>query len=126
MNLLFRKRSRRFARRLAKPGLNFRYAAPMSHVGRPAPTVLRLEIRGVVQGVGYRWSMVGAARRLGLCGWVRNRRDGSVEAMVAGSPQALERIVRWARQGPPSAEVASVDVFPGEGSFDSFDQRPTG
>jgi len=88
-------------------------------------TVLRLEIRGVVQGVGYRWSMVGEARRLGLRGWVRNRRDGSVEAVVAGSPESLDRIVNWARKGPASAAVASVDVFPGEGTFDSFDQRPT-
>lgn len=90
-----------------------------------APTTLRLEIRGLVQGVGYRWSMVGQARRLGICGWVRNRRDGSVEAVVAGSAQALEHIVAWARQGPRSAVVASVDVFSAEGAFDSFEQLPT-
>jgi acylphosphatase len=89
-------------------------------------TALRLEIRGLVQGVGYRWSMVGQARRLGLGGWVRNRPDGSVEAMVAGPPEALERIVAWAHHGPQAARVASVDVFAGEGEFDSFEQRPTG
>ncbi|HEX3140738.1 MAG TPA: acylphosphatase, partial [Rhizobacter sp.] len=61
-------------------------------------SVLRLEIRGVVQGVGYRWFMVQAARRLGIGGWVRNRRDGSVEAVVAGPPAALEQIVGWARR----------------------------
>ena len=88
-------------------------------------TVLRLEIRGRVQGVGYRWSMVEEARRLGVRGWVRNRHDGSVEAMVAGPPEAVARILAWARQGPPAAAVAAVDVFAGEGSHDTFDARPT-
>lgn len=90
-----------------------------------AETVLRLEIRGFVQGVGYRWSMVEEARRLGIRGWVRNRRDGSVEAMLAGLPEAIDEIVIWARKGPGSAVVAAVDVFADEGTFDSFDQRPT-
>jgi len=88
-------------------------------------TVLRLEIRGRVQGVGYRWAMVEQARRLGLCGWVRNRRDGSVEAMVAGPADAVEQMVVWARQGPRSAVVSAVDVFADQGNFDAFEQRPT-
>lgn len=88
--------------------------------------VMRLEIRGLVQGVGYRWSMVGEARRLGLRGWVRNRRDGSVEAVVAGSPERVERIIGWARRGPDAAVVEAVEVFPAEGSFDNFEQRRTG
>jgi acylphosphatase len=88
-------------------------------------TVLRLEIRGSVQGVGYRWSMAEEARRLGIRGWVRNRRDGSVESMVAGPPEAVERILAWARKGPRSAVVTAVDVLAGEGVFDSFDQWPT-
>jgi len=88
-------------------------------------TVLRLEIRGQVQGVGYRWSMVEQARRLGLGGWVRNCRDGSVEAMVAGPPDAVDQLVAWARQGPRSSVVCAVDVFADEGSFDAFEQRPT-
>jgi acylphosphatase len=87
--------------------------------------IVRLEIRGMVQGVGYRWSMIEQARRLGIRGWVRNRHDQSVEAMVAGAPQAVERIVDWARTGPRSARVDAVDVFVGAGSFDSFDARPT-
>jgi acylphosphatase len=69
--------------------------------------------------------MAEEARRLGIRGWVRNRHDGSVEAMVAGPPEAVDRIVGWARRGPRSAVVAAVDVFGGEGAFDSFDQRPT-
>jgi acylphosphatase len=84
-----------------------------------------LKIFGVVQGVGYRWSMVEEARRLGLRGGVRNRRDGSVEAIVAGPRQALDQIVEWARHGPPSAVVTRVDVLNGEGAFDSFEAWAT-
>ena len=87
--------------------------------------VFRLRIFGVVQGVGYRWSMVEEARRLGVRGGVRNRRDGSVEAIVEGTTQAVEQIIEWARKGPPSARVASVDVVPGEGSFESFEAWAT-
>jgi len=90
-----------------------------------AETVLRLEIRGRVQGVGYRASMASQARRLGLCGWVRNRRDGSVEAVVAGPAEAAQRLVAWARTGPPAAVVDSVQTVAAEGRFEGFEQRPT-
>jgi acylphosphatase len=88
-------------------------------------TVRRLEIRGQVQGVGYRWAMTAQALRLGVRGWVRNRLDGSVEAMLAGTPDAVEQMIAWARRGPRSAVVERVQVLPGEGAFDAFDQRPT-
>ena len=88
-------------------------------------TVARLEIRGLVQGVGYRWSMAAEAQRLGIRGWVRNRRDGSVEATAAGPQVAVDRLVAWARRGPNSAVVESLEVFETEGVFETFEQRPT-
>jgi acylphosphatase len=84
-----------------------------------------LKIFGVVQGVGYRWSMVTEARRLGVRGGVRNCQDGSVEAIVAGTTQALDQIIDWARKGPPSAMVTAVDVLAGEGAFESFEAWAT-
>ncbi len=88
-------------------------------------SVIRLKIFGVVQGVGYRWSMVQEARRLGVRGGVRNCRDGAVEAMVTGPTQALDQIIDWARKGPPSAVVTRVEVLTGEGSFESFEAWAT-
>jgi acylphosphatase len=87
--------------------------------------ILQLEIRGHVQGVGYRWAMAGQAARLGVRGWVRNRHDGSVQAMVAGPADAVQAIVAWARQGPRAAVVSGVELSPGEGVFEGFEQRPT-
>jgi acylphosphatase len=91
-----------------------------------AESVIRLEIRGRVQGVGYRASMTVQARRLGLRGWVRNRRDGSVEAVVAGPADVVQRLVDWSKCGPPSAVVDSVESFAAEGRFVGFEQRPNG
>ena len=92
-----------------------------------APTVIvrRLLIHGRVQGVGFRYSMQAEAAAAGAGGWVRNRRDGTVEATVAGTPDAVEKIIGWARRGPRGAQVTKVDVDDGEGSFDSFDQLPS-
>lgn len=84
-----------------------------------------LQITGRVQGVGYRHYMSRTARELGITGWVRNRRDGSVEAMVSGSAVAVEKIIAWARRGPASAQVSGVKVTEAAESFTRFQTLPT-
>ena len=73
-----------------------------------------LRIHGHVQGVGYRNALHAQATRLGLAGWVRNRSDGSVEALVCGPADALDRLVEWSRRGPPAARVSHVDWIPAD------------
>lgn len=82
-------------------------------------------IRGRVQGVGFRYSMRLEARRLGVTGWVRNRHDGSVEAVAQGPAEAVEALVEWSRHGPPGARVTDVQVATGEGDYTDFELRPT-
>jgi acylphosphatase len=72
-------------------------------------TAKRLVISGRVQGVGFRAWMQEHARALGLSGWVRNRVDGTVEALVAGEVAAVEELLRLCRRGPRMAEVVSID-----------------
>ncbi len=72
----------------------------------------RLAITGRVQGVGYRDWAVAAGQRLGLSGWVRNRTDGSVEALVVGDDDAVGRMIEACRRGPALARVDAVDVEP--------------
>ena len=85
----------------------------------------RLEISGRVQGVYYRGSMVSQAQALGVKGWVRNRLDGSVEAMVQGDAVAVSRLIEWSRRGPSGALVTGVNVIPAEGDFTGFKQIQT-
>jgi acylphosphatase len=87
----------------------------------------RLVIRGRVQGVWFRESMRLEAEALGVTGWVRNRADGSVEAVVEGAPAAIEAITTWARRGPEAAEVSEVEqrAEPVAG-LAGFERRPSG
>ena len=85
----------------------------------------RLVARGRVQGVWFRESMRIEAEALGIAGWVRNRGDGSVEAVVQGTPAAVEAITRWARRGPEAAAVESLEVSEADGEFARFEKRPT-
>ena len=79
---------------------------------KPAAVRARLFVQGRVQGVGFRWSTVEAARRIGrLTGWVRNLDDGRVEAVVEGPKENVEALLSWARQGPPSSRVDKVDFM---------------
>jgi acylphosphatase len=70
----------------------------------------RLRAHGRVQGVGFRDALVDAAILAGVDGWVRNRRDGSVEAWVQGADEAVARAVSWAQRGPRLARVDRLDV----------------
>jgi len=86
----------------------------------------RLRIHGRVQGVGYRYALVEEAERLGVTGWVRNRRDGSVEALVHGAAKEVEELIAWTRRGPPAARVDEVRIEPAEEQAPArFELRPT-
>ncbi|MFA9440402.1 acylphosphatase [Uliginosibacterium sp. sgz301328] len=69
-----------------------------------------LVIRGRVQGVGFRWTMQRQAEALGVDGWVRNKRDGTVESLVCGPQQAVAAMIDWAMHGPAGAKVEEVEV----------------
>jgi acylphosphatase len=79
-------------------------------------------VSGRVQGVWFRGTTCEEARALGLTGWVRNRRDGRVEAVFEGEERSVRRIVAWCHKGPPSARVESVEMDWQEptGEFDRF------
>ena len=71
-----------------------------------------VRVSGRVQGIGYREACVGRARELGITGWVRNRMDDSVEAMLQGSPEQLARMCSWLRDVMPAARVDELEVTP--------------
>jgi acylphosphatase len=87
---------------------------------------VRLVIEGKVQGVGYRWWAVSEAMRLGLNGWVRNRLDGTVEALGIGREGAVNRFERACWRGPAGAMVRAVERVEAEDDgSQGFSQRPT-
>jgi acylphosphatase len=77
----------------------------------------RVIVSGLVQGVGFRYSLAGRAEARDLAGWVRNRPDGSVEALLEGADREVEALVDWCRDGPHGAHVDRVEVY---------DERPSG
>jgi acylphosphatase len=89
-------------------------------------TSLRVCVQGIVQGVGFRDFLLMAAMRHKLDGWVRNRSDGSVEALVSGPTKAVEAFVGAATQGPRGARVRAVDLHNSEPpAAKGFDVLPT-
>jgi acylphosphatase len=84
-----------------------------------------LRITGKVQGVGFRAAMYREAMRLNVTGWVRNRTDGTVEAVIQGPGKAVAEVLQWARQGPNGARVDNVEVRLVEGVFPDFDLLST-
>ena len=71
-------------------------------------TAIEVEITGLVQGVGFRWWVQSEAERLRLSGWVRNRSDGSVQALFAGPEQVVAEMAALCWRGPPHAKIADV------------------
>ncbi|HYD76552.1 acylphosphatase [Ramlibacter sp.] len=95
---------------------------------QPPLLTRRVRVRGLVQGVGYRYACAELARSLGIAGWVRNRLDGSVEAVLQGHPDPVERMCERLRSCNPGARVEALEISevpePAP-SFDGFEQRPT-
>lgn len=89
----------------------------------------QIRVRGRVQGVGFRHALRRQAQRTGVRGWVRNRGDGSVEAVIQGEEHAVAQVVAWARRGPPSARVDALHESDAEPQFqqryEGFEERPT-
>ena len=83
-------------------------------------------VSGDVQGVGYRYTMLIVAREAGASGWVRNRRDGTVEAEVEGTPQQVDELLAWMAEGPPGSSVRAATVAESTPTGErGFDVRPT-
>lgn len=86
-----------------------------------------VRITGRVQGVTYREATRAQAERHDVHGWVRNRRDGSVEALFVGEDAAVDRVLDWCHQGPPAAEVGAIEHLEGidTGPMTGFEVRET-
>ncbi|HYG45849.1 MAG TPA: acylphosphatase [Bordetella sp.] len=74
----------------------------------PQHETVHVIIKGVVQGVGYRHAAVRRAHMLGVTGWVQNMEDGTVQALVQGTPDQVDHMLEWLRRGPPAAIVRDL------------------
>jgi acylphosphatase len=94
--------------------------------GERKERTVRVRIAGRVQGVGFRYWTEETACGLGLAGWVRNRRDGSVEALLSGPADSVAEMLRRCHQGPRAAQVGSVEILEEGGTPPAgFEMRPT-
>lgn len=84
-----------------------------------------MRIRGRVQGVGFRAYVQYKAKSHGVAGWVRNRSDGTVEAVLHGEAEAVQAVIESAHRGPRTARVTDVQVSDAEGDYEGFEQRAT-
>ncbi|XP_012485919.1 uncharacterized protein LOC105799756 [Gossypium raimondii] len=98
-----------------------------NYSSQPSQTqTVRAVIKGRVQGVFYRNWTIENATQLGLKGWVRNRKDGSVEALFSGSPDSVQEMEQRCRRGPPAAMVTGLEVFPSnDDPGTGFEKKPT-
>lgn len=87
----------------------------------------QIRVSGRVQGVGYRVSLQHVARKHGVTGWVRNRTDGTVEAVLQGTPDVVAAVIAWARRGPPGAQVTDLSESEAaqEPTHAQFELHPT-
>lgn len=95
-------------------------------ISQDSTKTIRCVIKGRVQGVFYRNWTIENATQLGLKGWVRNRRDGSVEALLSGKAEAVDEMLQRCRRGPPDAMVTALDANPSnEDPGSGFERKPT-
>lgn len=72
---------------------------------------IQITVQGKVQGVGFRFATQRAAQELGVCGWVRNLENGSVETFAAGTEEQIRHFIEWCRTGPPGARVDTLTTI---------------
>lgn len=110
-----------FFSRADRMAVTYRWKFRTAMQTTPPYKTLHLVIHGRVQGVYFRQSMHNEARNLEISGWVRNRSNGTVEAVVQGTPAAVDAMVRWAQRGPELAHVERVDIDPTDGNYSNFE-----
>ncbi|XP_021747660.1 uncharacterized protein LOC110713522 [Chenopodium quinoa] len=123
LSLLPLRRSCLSSLRFSMMSQNDEHGAPIS---QDSNKTVRCMIKGRVQGVFYRNWTIENANQLGLKGWVRNRRDGSVEALFSGKAEVVDEMVQRCRRGPPDAMVTALNVDPSnEDPGSGFERKPT-